>query len=911
MLKNVHKYSYNGKCYNSEIEIPKDTYIKDSTAIIPDDEEPKSGIDNDGTLHDCFEIDIESSNNSFITGFFSKKHNCTKACPEGYQYDSNEKKCFQCPARCPYCHEITGCEDECPDDYYMISNEDDIKCVSTCPDNSPIIDSSNFCDDQCYDDEVKILYSGDENLGNSNYKCSDKKCKELSLFYYSLTHTCYPPQSIPDDTYFNSDNQRENENELNNCLKKISDSEYITGFFYAISKCRIQCPDYFYYAGNNKCKKNNCLSCEDTENRILNPYLFNCEKKCDGPFHYSNETKKIVCDKECPKNNFIDEETGECLSKCNKLIDNNYCVNECPEGKSEFNGYCLTNVTIPVNIITKTIITPVEKTYIPYIPPIPPISSIPIYSYETSISSSIHDNNKEDNNYIDIVDMIKKIERNFFKYITYEYNIAIKNGNISLCGINMNENGIKCSNSENILYLNECEEKIKNSFPSDTKFYLMQIDLNEKNNESENKKSFSSQSKYKLYRENGEEINISEICKNTNISIGKKINLKNNLENEDVSMRLLEEGINLYDPNDPFFNDICYPYQDENGNDIPLESRKKDFYQNTVMCIEGCEYSGINKNTSKIMCNCNAESLIIKNDEDDNSILGYLDDNVNSLIIKAASSDTIGVVKCYERTFKKDNIKKNIGFWIYIGFLFLFLMLLSCLLCYGYNSLNSYLYQFSTEKKIENEEEIITKKVIVSSYNENINSNENSNPPKRGNTYSNEDSISEEKTRTKTNKKITIGFDQNINHEYPRLSISNFGKGYKLSNNFDEESIDNYQTPTKLSEKRYEEVESINYISSNNNIRQNSPSSTPFINNNKIENNISIKKNYISQVELEPEGALLAANNFFDTCRIVKMPKEFNEQEENYENNINKKFKSNINKNSMYHSNILNRSSLF
>ena len=29
-------------------------------------------------------------------------------------------------------------------------------------------------------------------------------------------------------------------------------------------------------------------------------------------------------------------------------------------------------------------------------------------------------------------------------------------------------------------------------------------------------------------------------------------------------MRLLEDGINLYDPNDPFFNDICYPYSNSN-----------------------------------------------------------------------------------------------------------------------------------------------------------------------------------------------------------------------------------------------------------------------------------------------------------------------------------------------------------
>ena len=111
-------------------------------------------------------------------------------------------------------------------------------------------------------------------------------------------------------------------------------------------------------------------------------------------------------------------------------------------------------------------------------------------------------------------------------------------------------------------------------------------------------------------------------------------------------------------------------------------------------------------------------------------------------------------------------------------------------------------------------------------------------------------------------------------------------------------------------------MESSLYISSKNNSRQNSPSSTSSINNNKVnkvENKIILNKNnYISQVELEPDGALLAANNFFDTLRIVKMPNELYEQEENYEKNINKKYKSNININKNHHHlNSLNRSSFF
>ena len=82
------------------------------------------------------------------------------------------------------------------------------------------------------------------------------------------------------------------------------------------------------------------------------------KKKCEGSFHYSEESKKMICDEECPRNNYIDEETGECIERCRKLIDNNFCVSVCPIGKTEFNGYCLENVEIPTIIVTKTVIVP-------------------------------------------------------------------------------------------------------------------------------------------------------------------------------------------------------------------------------------------------------------------------------------------------------------------------------------------------------------------------------------------------------------------------------------------------------------------------------------------------------------------------------------------------------------------------
>lgn len=899
-------FYYKGKCYDSG-NILDGTYILQVDIISMN---PIPGQNNDGILHECLELQEDGT---YKTGFYEEINKCKKECPDNYYYNSDEKLCSICSDECSYCDADNCLIDRCPEGYYLALTDGYGKCVSFCPIDTPIRDIDDFCNFICGEDDDtqnKIIIKGGDEYGYDNYKCIVESCKQHNLFFNPLDRVCYRPENIPVNTYYNPFIQTDDENELSECLIQVSESEYTTGFFYSLSNCPVKCPEYFYYAGNNKCKKchplcktcfaegsnreNNCLSCADSENRILNPYLYNCEEKCDNSFHYSNQTKKIICDLDCPKEKYIDEETGECISTCNKFINNNFCVNRCPEGKKEFNKYCLENIAIPSIIIEKIITIPIEtvkdnnNTN---------SSIIESTKQDEEKHKEIEENNKNVENKKEIVEIIKEMENNFNQTINNNDNIErTKYGNISICQIYMNESKINCGTSKNTLELNECEEKIKTTYFFDSTFYLIQMDLNEQA-ESENKKSISNQAKYKIYRPNGEEIDISEICKDTKIKIEKEINL-NNTENKEEIMKLLEEGVNVFDINDPFFNDICYPYQDENGNDIPLKNRKEDFYQNTVVCIKGCDYMGINPNTSKAMCNCQADSLLLDTKGDDDSIIGYFDgDGVSNLVVKIASSDTIEVVKCYKRTFKPDNIKKNKGFWIYLGFLLLFLGLLAGLLCYGYNSLNSYLFQFAKEKEVQNEEEveteekIVTKKVIVSSSSNNISeeneNNEYSNPPKRVKD-NNDETISVEKAKTRS-EKIKFGFDKDNLKNYQNLSITNFGKGYKLSNHYDIESLDYFETPSKLLAKRQNSQETKTNITTENN----SPTSS--IHDYKISTN---HKFSCSKVELEPEGALLAASNFFDTCRIVKKPKNFIDEEEQYyeENKSNNNYNSKINK---------------
>ena len=427
----------------------------------------------------------------------------------------------------------------------------------------------------------------------------------------------------------------------------------------------------------------------------------------------------------------------------------------------------------------------------------------------------------------------------------------------------------------------------------------MQIDLKEQKTENSQEKTLLPFSKYKLYLTNGEEINIDSLYPDIEVIIEKEIKFKKKLENNnELAYDLIQKGINIFDINDPFFNDMCYSYQDENGNDVILKNRIEDYYQNILVCINGCQYMGINTTNStnyKIICKCKISALIIKNSSNiyDNSLNNLTEitnyDNNNDNII-------VELVKCTDDISKNGEIKNNLGLWTYLGFLGALIGFFLCYCCYDFDSLYSFLYPFSKNEKGENkeeeiiEEEIITKKEVINS--ENIKETK-------------EEIKSEITIDNKENppKKYRISFDGN-KREYPKLNISNFGKeGFKLSNKFDKinmETIgdldsDNSQGQNHNSNYNYSSQRKNSYSSGSN-----SPSS---------ESSFNFSQKFSPrQVDLEPEGALLDKNNFFDTCKIVKIPSEFSSQEYNQENKEIRKsssnvlnIKNNINKNSGFY----------
>ena len=141
-----------------------------------------------------------------------------------------------------------------------------------------------------------------------------------------------------------------------------------------------------------------------------------------------------------------------------------------------------------------------------------------------------------------------------------------------------------CSSSNNKdktnINFENCEKIIRkeNNIPASSILTILMIEIENYNNH-----SLINQVEYRLFDENKKPLDISK-CKDTNIIIDYSI--------KDSALALLDKnlisefnnlGINIFDINDPFFNDLCVPF-DYHDTDIILEDRYNLIYQNFSIC---------------------------------------------------------------------------------------------------------------------------------------------------------------------------------------------------------------------------------------------------------------------------------------------------------------------------------------
>ena len=380
----------------------------------------------------------------------------------------------------------------------------------------------------------------------------------------------------------------------------------------------------------------NCLSCktnivENQSNESLHLHLTedgNCIEECeDNLFLTSNGVFVSIC----PNNTYEFSPNNTCLEFCPEDYEKNYELSKCIK-KLEF---------ISSNEFKKQI-----------------IKNISIYINMTNSSKIINGSD-------------------FIALIFTSDNMDPKD---------QLEKGISA------IDLGKCTNVIKEYYniSKDESFYV--INIESKNNATEKLEGKTDISfhlgKYtqiEIYDKSNNKLDLS-ICKQ-NIKVMKYIGDTKQL-NIESAKSFSKQGIDTFNAEDDFFNDIRYDYTNTEGKDIIINDRRTDIYQNATFCQKGCSYSGVNYELKAANCFCN--SSFLQSNTNNNQTNSENKNNEEEIVTfktltKSFISNlmlfNIDVIKCYNLVFNLKILQKNIGFYcmgllllLQITFLFIFLI---------------------------------------------------------------------------------------------------------------------------------------------------------------------------------------------------------------------------------------------
>ena len=351
------------------------------------------------------------------------------------------------------------------------------------------------------------------------------------------------------------------------------------------------------YSTCKKCKKsgneinNNCKECIDNY-IFLNDSLAtseNCYNICDL-YYYFDENNIYICTQSCPPQySKIIEPKKKCIDDCKKDDEyiyefNNTCLKECPEYNKiyyeekkclescntnhiEFERICYNNLTNVIHhLFQNGQIFVNNDTNFEYI-----MNNILLSSYISEISNCLIIERPNDSMY------------------------QITNSKIEVQLLKNLSNNI---NNMSIIDLGECETLLKSHYHINENDSLIFIKNEYKTNKaSEKKVNFDVYEPY-----NKTKLNLS-ICDETPIDLYLPMELS--FGNKIVYQQMKEAGYDMFDINDPFYQDICTPFDSSHGTDILLSDRFDYIYNNDdTKCQSNCQFSKYSIESKYMICSC-------------------------------------------------------------------------------------------------------------------------------------------------------------------------------------------------------------------------------------------------------------------------------------------------------------------
>ena len=628
---------------------------------------------------------------------------CQKCYPPFFKTKNEYENETICEAECGYClaedrirWECVNCKTDYPTPKYTLNK--------TCVDEIPFIEFiqryHHIIDDTCnllhgckegchkcdpwYSDSCTecnaSYYKQDGKLPNETFHCYDSDtCKGKTLYIHNIKELIGGVPSIIDG-----------EKICENCKIRYGNyrlpDEYICGDkinrtyvdideYNKLSYCYFRCKECDYW-GNSMIM--NCSKCREPkyyEPRIKIGNYYNCyrkEPKCGiFPYYHDYDYGDILGKEDCG------EDCDMCMMNFTCPTDLPYfvystreCVEYCPlvdvmAGKCEFNDTRAGMLLVENPFGTKHSYDPLNTTLY-----LNNITSSKYFEYlKQSYGIEISQTQAELKNYIGNGQIYNLPESKIF--LGNNISIELSSVSLELKKLNQFLSGEVTKANASIIDLSECQKLLKTKYNLKEQEDLLIIkgDLLEQYS----KLYFSSKIEYQLFSVSmGAFLPLGE-CKAANIPAAIYNPINGSLFKGSYQFKtkqIIENEYNPFDPDSVFYNDICTPFTNEDGNDVLLYFRRHDYFnKDNNLCEQGCDFEGYNETLKLFTCKCSIKEKI-------NDTSNY---EIKPMVIpegfyqKNEEYSNIKVFKCAAQVFSLEGQKYNFGSYILMFCFFSFI----------------------------------------------------------------------------------------------------------------------------------------------------------------------------------------------------------------------------------------------
>ena len=191
------------------------------------------------------------------------------------------------------------------------------------------------------------------------------------------------------------------------------------------------------------------------------------------------------------------------------------------------------------------------------------------------------------------------------------------------------------------------------------------------------------------------------LCENNSINLYIPININN--DSQFLYEDLKKNDYNIFDINDPFYQDICTQYKSKDNTDVPLSDRRKDYYIKESFPQSNCEYANYTSDKKYLQYTCKVD----KEGIDIEKIDKFSDETTLTKFYKNLKNLNILVLKCYKLAFNFAALTKNFGNIISFVLIILNIILAIVSILKGISTLRLYIAKFIFEKpKAHNKENL-------------------------------------------------------------------------------------------------------------------------------------------------------------------------------------------------------------